>query len=265
MSEANLFEQNDKPSKRKALKPSERMRQIAVQQAPTLVEVIARIASDPAVNTDKMRAVIEIQRETEAKQQFHDAMVAMDETLPKINRDGKIAVRGGVLHFASFENINKVIKPILRQHGFRMNYQPDVPASGQGIVVHCHLTRGLYSESCTVPVPSTTASPAMNAQQAVGAAISYAKRYGTIALLNLETEAPEDRDTDTRPAAEEKTINGSQQKKVLKAIEDNNVPFELIQKHYLEPLGITAVHELPASQFDKLMASCENHGKRTKR
>ena len=202
-----------------------------------------------------MRAVIEIQRDTEAKQQFHDAMIRMDAKLPRINKDGKIEMsRGGkAILFASFENLNRQIKPILREFGFRMNYQPDTPPTGVGIVVHCHLTKGLYRESCTVPISVASASPAMNAQQSVGAAIKYACRYGTIALLNIETEAPEDRDNNAATPVD--MITEKQGIALLDLIDKNNVPLGVFTKKY----KIAKIGDLPAKFFDEAAQSCRDY------
>lgn len=254
---AELFEQ-EVPAPERAGKRSVPAK-IVVQPPTSLLSVIARIAADRNVDTDKMRAVIEIQRDTEAKQQFHDALIQMDGELPRINKDGKIELRGNkAIRFASFDNLNKIIKPILRRYNFRLNFQPDVHPSGQGMVVHCHLTKGLYRESCMIPVSTAPASPAMNAQQSIGAAISYAKRYGAIALLNIETEAPDDRDTDA--TVEAKTINGSQAKKLLAAIDDCGIE----ATRFMDKYKITAVHELPAELFDEAMRACKDYGERTK-
>ena len=261
------------------VQPKNEVAKIELSKPPaSVLEIIARIAADPNIDTDKMRAVIEIQRDTESKQQFHDAMVAMDEKLPRINKDGKIEIKGSTkaILFASFENLNRQIKPILRDYGFRLNFQPDTAPSGQGIVVHCHLTRGLYRESCTVPVSTSAASPAMNAQQSVGAAISYAKRYGAIALLNIETEAAQDRDTDAatdkkmlRPsvgaAAEEEPkpeakITRPQAKELLKTIDECGVEATL----FMEKYKVTAVHELPAAMFAEAIKSCRDYAARVK-
>ena len=240
----------------KTAKPS---KNLPVPAPTSVLEIIARIAADPNVDTDKMRAVIEIQRDTEAKQEFHDALLKLDAELPRINRDGKIELKGGkAISFASFENLNKIIKPILRQYGLRLNFQPDTPANGQGIVVHCHLTKGLYRESCTVPVSTAPASPAMNAQQSVGAAISYAKRYGAIALLNIETEAPDDRDRNGADVA--KTISGAQVKQLLKAIDDCGIE----PSRFMEKYKITAAHELPEKLFNEAIASLKSYGERAK-
>ena len=208
----------------------------------SVLSVIARIAADPAIDTDKMRAVIEIQRDTDAK-------------LPRINKDGKIEMsRGGkAILFASFENLNRQIKPILREFGFRMNYQPDTPPTGVGIVVHCHLTKGLYRESCTVPISVASASPAMNAQQSVGAAIKYACRYGTIALLNIETEAPEDRDNNAATPVD--MITEKQGIALLDLIDKNNVPLGVFTKKY----KIAKIGDLPAKFFDEAAQSCRDY------
>lgn len=222
----------------------------------SVLRIIAEAAANPAIDVAKMQALIEIQRDTEAKEQFHAAMLAVDAELPVINKDGKIEMRGGkAIRFASFENLNRIIKPILRAHGLRLTFQPDAHPSGQGLVVHCHLTKGLYRESCTVPVPTGAASPAMNAQQAVGNAISYAKRYGAIALLNLETEAKEDRDTDGAVAAEKETIDGSQAKELLKAIDDCGITAAQFIKKY----KVTAVQLLPLRLFDEAIKACRDY------
>jgi hypothetical protein len=260
--------------------PKNAVAKIAPVKPPvSVMSGLAELLKNPDLDPAKARELYELYMLTEAKQQFHDAMVVMDEQLPRINKDGKIDFRDTTkkpILFASFENLNRQIKPIIRGYGFRLNFQPDTAPAGQGLVVHCHLTRGLYRESCTVPCPTTSASPAMNAQQAVGAAISYGKRYGTIALLNIETEAPQDRDTDAvvekknlRPAAgaaaEPKnnapadpnaTITGAQAKELLKAINDSGIEATRFMGKY----EINAVHELKADRFQEAMTALKDYG-----
>ena len=132
-----------------------------------------------------------------------------------------------------------------------------------------------------MPVSTSPASPAMNAQQSVGAAISYAKRYGAIAILNIETEAPQDRDNDAatdkkriRPSAgasaapaeannplePDAKINGSQAKELLKVIEDCGIE----GTRFMEKYKITAAHELPVRFFDEAIRSCKDYAARVK-
>jgi hypothetical protein len=224
-------------------------------------------ASDPA----KMRELFQLYQDTEGKQLFHEALLKID--FPSIDRDGKIPVSGGkALRFASFENVHKAIMPLLRAHGFRMSFAPGPAPSGEGMVVTCRLIRGTYEESCMVPMSIVSASRAMNSQQAIGAAIKYASRYGVMYLLNLRSEAPEDRDTDgvlpkpkpdataakTEPEAVDPNakIPGPQAKELLAAINECGVgPATFLQKYEID-----AVHELPARLFDEAMKACRSYG-----
>jgi hypothetical protein len=255
----SLFEAVPAPQFAAPGKPNWRpMKTVKVQIEPApenMLSVIARAASDPAIDATKARELFKLYYETEAKREFHEALLAID--LPAIDRDGRIPIQGGkALKFASFENVHKAIMPLLRQHGFRMSFQPMPSANGDGLVVECKLIRGLYEEKCVVPISTAPASRAMNSQQALGAAIKYASRYGVMYLLNLRSEAPEDRDTDgTEPIS---NITGAQAKKLLKAIDDCGIE----PTRFMEKYKITAVHELPAKMLDEAMTACADYAKR---
>jgi ERF superfamily len=231
-----------------------------VQAPPTVTEIIARLAANPSVDVSKMRELLEFQREAEAKQEFHDAMLRME--LPSVSRDNKIQMKGGALRFASFENVHDAVMPILRQHGFRMSFQ-EYPVEGQpGFVdVHCLLIRGSLAEKSVVRMPVTPASPVMNAQQAHGAAVTYASRYGLMKLLNLNSHAPGDRDTGaTVPAAK---ITGEQIIHARKILSEASVPDELVMKRF----GVTyeTMADLPAADFGIFVKACATYAARTKR
>lgn len=223
---------------------------------PNMLAVLHAAAQNKNVDPAKMRELWALYLETEAKQQFHDALLKID--FPAIDRDGRIPIEGKkALRFASFENVHRAVTPLLKAHGFRMSFQPMPGPNGEGLVVECRLIRGTYEEKCVVPISTASASRAMNSQQASGAAISYGKRYGMIALLNLRSEAPEDRDTDGTAPKEQKraTINGSQAKELLKAINESGLKLE----RFLEKYGIKAHHDLPAQSFDEAMKALKNY------
>jgi ERF superfamily len=231
-----------------------------VQAPPTVTEIIARLAANPSVDVGKMRELLEFQREAEAKQEFHDAMLRME--LPSISRDNKIQMKGGALRFASFENVHDAVMPILRQHGFRMSFQ-EYPVDGlPGYVdVHCLLIRGSLAEKSVVRMPVTPASPAMNAQQAHGAAVTYASRYGLMKLLNLNSHAPGDRDTNAAvPVAK---ITSEQVIHARKILSEASVPDELVTKRF----GVTCdtLSDLPAVDFDVFLKACAAYSVRRKK
>jgi ERF superfamily len=229
--------------------------QVVTYEPPNMLKVLNAAAQNPAVDPVKMRELWALYMETEAKQQFHDALIGID--FPAISRDGKIPVAGGKsLRFASFENIHRAIEPLLKKHGFRMSFQPMPGANGEGLVVECRLIRGTYEEKCIVPCSTAPASRAMNSQQAIGAAISYGKRYGMCSLLNIRSEAPEDRDIDGNDP--ETVITEPQVKKLVKAIEDCGIK----PSRFMERYKIERMNDLPAKLFAEAIKACEDFGKR---
>lgn len=242
------------PRKKNSVAKVERM-----PAADNPLAAIAAAARDPSVDVVKARELFKLYYETEAKREFHEALLKID--FPAINRDGKIPVSGGRdLRFASFENVHKAVMPLLKENGFRMSFAPMPGPTGEGLVVECKLIRGLYEEKCVVPISTAPASRAMNSQQAIGAAIKYASRYGVMYLLNLRSEAPEDRDTDGTDPAETATINGSQAKQLLRAIDECGVEATVFMQKY----KIAAVRELPVKLFDEAIKACKDYGERTR-
>lgn len=250
-------------AKRQSTKGSEVIK-FEPKQPQNMMAVMASLAANPAVDVDKMRELYRLYQETEAKQQFHNALLALD--LPTINRDGKIPVSGGkALRFASFENVHKAVMKPLREAGFRMSFQPMPSPSGDGMVVECKLIRGIYEEKCVVPISTAPASRAMNSQQAIGAAIKYASRYGVMYLLNLRSEAPEDRDLDGNDPEKVKEAESKAERKnaaidrdglakLDAAIKDCGVPLSTV----LEKFGIRCLEDMKTGDLAAALASCAN-------
>lgn len=267
------------PAKTTAAKPKNQVAKIEDRPASVLEAAMARVlrsTDDPA----KMRELFQFYQETEAKQQFHDAILSID--FPAINRDGKIPVSGGRdLRFASFENVHRAVMGLLKNKGFRMSFAPMPGPGGQGMVVEVRLIRGTYEEKCIVPMSVAPASRAMNSQQAIGAAIKYASRYGIMYLLCLRSDAPDERDTDgvvtdrrkLRPAAGaaaepetaldkatmndpnpggEPKISKAQFEILVKAVATCGVGVEKFCEHY----AVDKVADLPASRFQEAMDAC---------
>jgi ERF superfamily protein len=235
-------------------KPKNELAKIEATRPPAnALDALASLVKDPNVDPVKMRELFKLYQETEARQQFHDALLSID--LPEISRDGKIPVRGGKdLRFASFENVHKAVMRLLKDNGFRMSFAP-MPGEGGGLVVECKLIRGIYEEKCIVPISTAPASRAMNSQQAIGAAIKYASRYGVMYLLNLRSEAPEDRDTDATPPADSETITMEQAVKLRQKIEECG----LTHDRFCKTFKIKAPTDLLAADFDAAIKRCENY------
>jgi len=169
-------------------------RAVAVQPDNTIMAVISRAASDPTCDIDKLErlmAMHERMQARDAEADFNAAMAAMQSDIPSIAERGAIVVNGQKRSdYATFEDINDVIKPIMQTHGFAITFKVEnVPAglSVTGILMH----RAGHRESTTMLLPLDT-SGSKNAVQAVGSSTSYGKRYVMSALLNLTTRGEDD-------------------------------------------------------------------------
>lgn len=247
-----------------------------------MLAVIARAAADPNCVPEKMRALLDMQKEIAAEESrvaFTVAFVEMQGELPTINAKGRIEIRekdrvsgertGKVLQstpYATFNEINRVTRPILQKHGFSLSFATDQSPDGRLIVrgVLKHI-RG-FQETTTLALPLET-SGSKNNVQGVGSSLSYAKRYSSIALLNLVSEAPEDKDDDgiaSGGSGFQVSYQGpaqlslDQSEKMVDAIEDCGIGIKRFCKHY----QITAVIDLSPEFYDEALAACADYKKK---
>ncbi|WP_373754557.1 ERF family protein [Pseudomonas sp.] len=174
----------------------EQRRQVAspAQSDSSILAVISRAATDPTCDIDKLErlmAMHERMQARDAEAEFNAAMAAMQSDIPSIAERGAIVVNGQKRSdYATFEDINDVIKPIMQTHGFAITFKVENTPGGltvTGILMH----RAGHRESTTMLLPLDT-SGSKNAVQAVGSSTSYGKRYVMSALLNLTTRGEDD-------------------------------------------------------------------------
>jgi len=178
-----------------------------VSNPPSLMHVIASAAANPKVLPEKMRALLDMQKEIDAesaRRSFTVAKIDMRRVMPRINKDGKIEIepkpgsrstKKQTTLFASFENIMVTIEDTLLDNGFDLWFQPDVGESNR-LIIRGYLDHvSGHSKTCAIPMPLEN-SGSKNDAQGVGSSITYAKRYCTIALLNIISHAPQDKDID---------------------------------------------------------------------
>lgn len=158
-------------------------------ESAAVLSMIARAASDPAVDIDKLERLMQMQERTLARQSrvaYDDAMAAMQPELPTVGERGNAA---GRYTFALWEDIQVAIKPVLQRHGFSLTFRV-VTADAitvTGVLAH----RAGHREETAITLPSDP-SGNKNAVQAVASSVSYGKRYTASALLNLTSHGEDD-------------------------------------------------------------------------
>jgi hypothetical protein len=93
---------------------------------------------------------------------------------------------------------------------------------------------------------------AKNPMQALGSAVTYARRYGLCAMVGI---APEDDDgnalTQDKPQADPRFITEDQESELAKLITDTQSD----KGAFLNYLGVTSLSELPLANFDNAKAA----------
>jgi len=165
-----------------------------VNESAAIITVIERAAMNPNVDIDKMERLLMMQERIIAKnaeQAFNAALAEMQDELPVILETGAIKNSNGKVQstYAKWEDINEAIKPILRKHGFALTFKSEINGSVKvtGILTH----KAGHREQTEITLPADT-SGSKNAVQAVGSTISYGKRYGLCAMLNISTGDDDD-------------------------------------------------------------------------
>lgn len=287
-SEASFFDEEAKPEpkpvaeKQKASKPKPvhkaalpaKIEKLPPPAPANMLAIIANAAASPSVDVTKMRELLAMQREImaeEARMAFTASKIELQPDLPSIGRDGRIVIEknGKVIQktpYATFENMMKVVGPILNRYGFDFWTEPDIGEDGTPLIMRGHLdhVRG-HGKTCRIPLPYET-SGSKNNVQGIGSSLSYGRRYALINLCNIISHAVEDRDTDGNgPAkqiqeAEPEAISMEQAQAIKAKMQECGVPDEKVCAHY----GVNAVTEIPASKFNDVIRSCENYAKRAK-
>lgn len=183
-----------------AVAKTEAQEPAVISDAAGILAVIERAALNPQIEVEKMERLLAMQErilERDARASFAAALTELQPQLPVITENGGIKNNAGVVQstYAEWEDINDAIRPLLHEHGFALSFKPGQAADGKVTVTGILRHRDGYQDEATVTLPHDP-SGSKNAVQAVGSSLSYGKRYAAIALLNITSRAPRDRDDD---------------------------------------------------------------------
>lgn len=189
-----------KTKKKVRRKPSTALARVPVDNTP--LGVARGLAIDKRLTVDKLAQLIALDKQLRAEQakaEYWAAFERMRPNLPVIEKKGIIRGKSEVKgkpgpiqsRYARFEDIQRIIKPILAQFGFVSSYSTEWPALTTLCVVGRLTHVGGHFEESRFQSPAD-ASGGKNAIQGLGSANSYGKRYTIKDLLNLEEQGVDD-------------------------------------------------------------------------
>lgn len=191
-----------------------------------LLDQIVQAASNPEVDAGKMEQLANLAlnlRREEQKERFNRDLAAAMMKMPRISKRNQIIIPANAQKgtrervqgkFASWDNIDAAIRPILSEHNLALRFKIRGDENGTyctPILLH---TNGWVDEGEELRVPPDL-SGSKNAAQAIGSSTSYAKRYAACAALNIVTE-DEDRDGTSYPLASD-PLNDREERLVQEA------------------------------------------------
>ena len=225
----------------------------AVAEAPgTLLAAIVGMAKDPAVNIPALQALMAMQERLEeraAKREFIAAFARLSADLPRVKKGGTIPLvtkdgkDKGSIAFAKWEDMDKVIRPLMVREGFTLSFDSVVrPGDGGGLIVTGTLMhRDGHTRTASMPLPLDT-GPGRNNLQAGGSTLSYGKRYCAEMLLNIVREGEDDDDK----LGGTKFVTTEQAVEIRKYLEGTKTDEEPFLRDYFE---VAHVENLTADNY----------------
>lgn len=154
----------------------------AQDQNAALLQVIARAASDPTVDIDKLERLLAMQErvmQRNAEAAFNDAMRAAQSEMRQVSADASNPQTRS--RYASYAAIDAAIRPIYTRHGFSVSFgtestQPDYV---RVLAYVSHVGGFTRQYMADMPADGTGAKggAVMTKTHAFGASTSYGMRY----------------------------------------------------------------------------------------
>jgi hypothetical protein len=215
----------------------------------SMMQIVARAASDPNIDVEKMERLLGVQERMMAKQaeiNFTQDLTRLQADLPRIEKSGKITHNGKLIStYAKYEDIDSAIRPLLIQNGFSLRYNSR-ESNGKIIITGTLSHRDGHSITDEIPL-SIDSSGSKNSVQGVGSTIAYGKRYLVGMLLNL-VFAGED---DNGQKAGYIPLSNQQSAEIKDILRETGVDV----KKFLEYMNAKSVDEIDANDYGKAITA----------
>lgn len=217
----------------------------------SLLSVIARAASDPSVDIDKLERLLEMQERVvarDAERRFNEAMAAAQKEMPQIKRGGKNSTTNST--YAELDAMSEAMLPIIAKHGFALSFGTDVSPLEKHYRVTCDVSHiGGHTRRYVADVPAdlTGMKGTQNktSTHAFGSTLSYGRRYLKMLIFDVATT-----DDDGRAASGGELIDNVRLKLLNDLADAVGADKEKLCKH----LKIDALNELPFIRYDYALA-----------
>jgi hypothetical protein len=158
-----------------------------IRPAQDLSVSLMRLIEDPNVPVEKLTLLLTARQQLldqQAKELYQQAFHDFSAKMRPVTKDGRINLGKGWVPFTSWEHMDAALRPLLHEHGLTLQFTISAGLENHTVVtgILMHVAGHAVQSSLSVP-PDT--GPGRNQLQAIGSAITYAKRYVAEALCNI--------------------------------------------------------------------------------
>lgn len=164
----------------------------------SLIDVIARAASDPSVDIDKMERLIALQQQVSAREAelaFNQAMNAAQAEMRPISANASNPQTKS--RYATFDKLDRALRPIYTSHGFSLSFDEGDSPKPEHVRVLCYVAHNAghtrtYHRDMPADGKGAKGGDVMTKTHAAGAAGSYGARYLLKGIWNVAVGAEDD-------------------------------------------------------------------------
>lgn len=218
---------------------------IAIKEKQDPMIMMLEMAKSKDIDVEKLQALIEMQKDMmnqDARIAFNEDMAAMQKILPTIHRSKSTHNS----KYATYEDIEKKVRPIYTQFGFSISYTSKTIDNRTFYHATLRHVKGFTLEAEMDLKDESSGSK--NVVQAKGSSMSYAKRYLLCMLLNIVTT---DEDDDGKFLST--SISDKQAKHIKDKIEELNI--DVVK--FLKFVGAKDVDSINISNHGKALQAIE--------
>ena len=225
-----------------------------VEIGDSILSVIARAASDPKVDVDKLERLLAMQErvlDREAEQAWIAAMKAAQEECAPIKRNKKNQTTNST--YTDLERLSKEADPIIHKHGFTLTFGSGESNLKDHYRVTCDVAHvGGHTKERFLDVPTDMTGIKGNqnktATHGMGSAISYGRRYLKLLIFDIATT-----DDDGNAAGRGKTLNEKQEGDLEALLQEVGAD----RQRFCRYMKVNHLSEIRAQDYERAVQALE--------
>lgn len=229
-------------------------------ESAAIIGMIERAARDPAVDVDKLRQLMEMRAQVEAKnaeREFYAAMNDVQSKLRRIRADANNPQTKS--RYASYAALDRVLRPLYTEAGLTLDFNT-VPGAQENMVrVVCDVSKGGHVKRYQIDMPAdgkgAKGGDVMTKTHATGSAVTYGRRYLLQMIFNLAVG--EDDDGNAASSGTGELLSPAQVKEMQALIVKTGANLGA----FLKWAKVERIEDIGAEYFDSCMAAIRRAAK----